>query len=686
MIPNLPQKQSVGQLPVGGTPMKRLVVISGSEATRRELIAQLEDLFDHRVQIESYATDNGIHHKIGHALVLLTSALIREEVKDCLEDSCEVMIAKRTLNFAHLDKLYALAEGSSLLIVNDLKETADAVVELLKKIGFTNYHYQSFYPGCSSAGLIYDFLITPGELEYSPNNAHNIIDIGPRILDITTIIEVVESLQMLSQEVDEKIHLISAKYLSKIISLGKELHLRHENLKMLNDFLVRMINSVNDGILSYDRTGRILLINQIAAKVLGMVEGANLFEEARQQSKKMYAFLREETLENYILHLDGAAFMFSKIRIESSDSCLLTLKNVREHINMENSLKKELKRQGYRAKYTFNDLIHKSQLMKDLIAKARKLAESEFSIMIYGESGTGKEILASAIHNASNRHSGPFLAVNFSALPDELIESELFGYEEGAFTGAKRGGKTGLFELANQGTLLLDEIGDTSAKIQSRLLRVLQEKEVLKVGGTQNIPVDVRVVAATNKDLYAMVKKGLFREDLYYRLKKLYIHIPPLRQRREDILPIFNHFLIQKNGFDLKLTADARHLLNDYDWPGNVRELESSVEYILAVRDGDLIDRSSLSEDLLQTQPASLESQDRLVLFVLNAIHAHNQNHVLIGRKKLAELSVDARFSLSEQQMRKVLEDLASRGLVQMGRGKVGLKLTALGSSSIDLT
>ena len=398
----------------------------------------------------------------------------------------------------------------------------------------------------------------------------------------------------------------------------------------------------------------------------------------------MYAFLQEETLENYILHLDGAAFMFSKIRIESSDSCLLTLKNVREHINMENSLKKELKRQGYRAKYTFNNLIHKSQLMKELIAKARKLAESEFNIMIYGESGTGKEILASAIHNASNRHSGPFLAVNFSALPDELIESELFGYEEGAFTGAKRGGKTGLFELANQGTLLLDEIGDTSAKIQSRLLRVLQEKEVLKVGGTQNIPVDVRVVAATNKDLYAMVKKGLFREDLYYRLKKLYIHIPPLRERREDILPIFNHFLIQKNGFDLKLTADARHLLNDYDWPGNVRELESSVEYILAVRDGDLIDRSSLSEDLLQTQPASLESQNRLVLFVLNAIRAHNQNHVLIGRKKLAELSVDARFTLSEQQMRKVLEDLASRGLVQMGRGKVGLKLTALGSSSIN--
>ena len=348
---------------------------------------------------------------------------------------------------------------------------------------------------------------------------------------------------------------------------------------------------------------------------------------------------------------------------------------------MENTLRKELKRQGYKAKYSFDDLVHKSQAMKDLLQKARKLAESEFNIMIYGESGTGKELLASAIHSASARKDGPFLAVNFSALPDELIESELFGYEEGAFTGAKKGGKVGLFELANQGTLFLDEIGDISPKIQSRLLRVLQEKEVLKVGGSKNIPVDVRVVAATNKNLADMVRKGSFREDLYYRLKKLYIHIPALRERREDILPLFNHFLIQKNGFDLKLTPDARHLLQDYDWPGNVRELESSVEYILAVREGDLIDRSVLSEDLLQAQPLVEESQDRLTAFVLKAIQGHNESRLLLGRKRLSELSMEARFNLSEQQMRKVLDRLVAKGLVSMKRGKIGLRLTPLGRS-----
>jgi transcriptional regulator with PAS, ATPase and Fis domain len=664
--------------------MKRLVMISGSEATRIKLLSQLEDLFDRTVQIDSYATDNGIQDRISHALVVLTSPLILDECKHCFDDTCDVLVARRTLDFAYLDKLYALPENSSLLIVNDVKETAFEVIELLKKIGFTQYRYQAYYPGCASDQLAYDYIITPGESALIPAGARNVIDIGSRILDITTIMDIVQSLAVLSVEIQEKIHLISAKYMSKIISLGKELHIKHENLKAMNEFLVRMINSVNDGILSFDATGRIRLINSIAAKLLNLGEGLNIFANTKVNQKKLHAFLREEALDNYLLQMDGSTYVFSKMYNEADDSYLVTIKNVRERINMENSLKKELKKQGYKAKYSFNDLVHKSQVMKDLLQKARKLAESEFNIMIYGESGTGKELLASAIHDASRRKDGPFLAVNFSALPDELIESELFGYEEGAFTGARKGGRVGLFELANQGTLFLDEIGDISPKIQSRLLRVLQEKEVLKVGGSKNIPVDVRVVAATNKNLLEMVRKGTFREDLYYRLKKLYIHIPSLRDRREDILPLFYHFLIQKNGFDLKLTEDARTLLNKYDWPGNVRELESSVEYILAVREGDVIDRSVLSEDLLQAERRPLEAPDNLTGFILRAIHRANESHVLIGRKKLADLSVEARISLTEQQMRRVLDGLAERGLVQMHRGKVGLRLTPLGAAHME--
>jgi len=240
-----------------------------------------------------------------------------------------------------------------------------------------------------------------------------------------------------------------------------------------------------------------------------------------------------------------------------------------------------------------------------------------------------------------------------------------------------------LFELANQGTLFLDEIGDISPKIQSRLLRVLQEKEVLKVGGTKNIPVDVRVVAATNKNLFEMVKKGQFREDLYYRLKKLSVKIPPLRERSEDILPLFHHFLIQKNGFEMKLTDEARTLLNNYEWPGNVRELESNVEYILAVCDGNAIDSSNLSEDLFKEMPVVQDPEDAMVLFLLKSIREFNRAKVVIGRKRLSELSWESSYKLSEDQVRRVLGGLSEKGLVKMSRGRVGLSLTDAGMNRI---
>ena len=555
--------------------MKRLVVISGSEATRIELDRQLRDLLGDRVEVDSFALDgSGPRPVRGGPVVLLTSPLIEAEAQPYLDPTCKVLIAKRTLNFAHLDKLYAMPTGSSLLVVNDARETADEVIELLRRIGFDRHRFTAYYPGAALPVRTFDFVITPGEAALIPMRHERVIDIGTRILDIASIIEITQALEIVDARSDEQVHLISAKYMRKIISLGQELHAKHAHVQALNGMVLQVINSVDDGILAYDGSGRVVLINRIAAGLLGgLEEGADLLAETRRRDRGLHAFLKAEGQESHILQREDASWLVGRLPGAGDRPNLLTFKNIRERINMENRLRSELKKQGYRAKYTFGDLVHRSQVMTDLIARGRKLAESESSLLLYGESGTGKELFASAVHNASARRDGPFLAVNFSALPDDLIESELFGYEEGAFTGAKRGGKVGLFELATQGTLFLDEIGDISPKIQSRLLRVLQEKEVMKVGGTKNIPVDVRVVAATNKDLAAMVKAGTFREDLYYRLKKLYLNLPPLRARREDILPLFHHFLVRKRGAGLELGEDARALLCAYDWPGNVREL-----------------------------------------------------------------------------------------------------------------
>jgi len=215
---------------------------------------------------------------------------------------------------------------------------------------------------------------------------------------------------------------------------------------------------------------------------------------------------------------------------------------------------------------------------------ARKVAKSDSSVLITGESGTGKELIARAIHRNSARHNGPMVIINCGAIPSELLESELFGHEKGAFTGAHRS-RTGRFEIADKGTIFLDEIGDMSPDLQVKLLRAIQEHKFERVGGSQTIAVDIRVISATNKDLDAAIKNGGFREDLYYRLNVIPIHILPLRERREDIFPLIEYFqnnLVNRTGdYQIKRFSDqARQILTHYDWPGNIRELENMVERI----------------------------------------------------------------------------------------------------------
>ena len=231
------------------------------------------------------------------------------------------------------------------------------------------------------------------------------------------------------------------------------------------------------------------------------------------------------------------------------------------------------------AKYTFEDIMGNSETMKFSIEQAKQAAETRATVLLRGESGTGKELFAHAIHNASDRKYNQFVRVNCAALSESLLESELFGYEEGAFTGARRGGKKGLFEEANGGTIFLDEIGELKPSTQAKLLRVLQEKEVLRVGGTKSIPIDVRVIAATNVYLEKAIQEKRFREDLYYRLNVLPIHIPPLRMRKEDLVDLARHLIKKFNqeyGRSVEeIDLEAIQTLHQYSWPGNVRELEN---------------------------------------------------------------------------------------------------------------
>ncbi|MBU8906063.1 sigma-54 interaction domain-containing protein [Desertibacillus haloalkaliphilus] len=248
--------------------------------------------------------------------------------------------------------------------------------------------------------------------------------------------------------------------------------------------------------------------------------------------------------------------------------------------------------------YTFGDIIEGSPSMAHTKELAARIAASHSTVLITGESGTGKELFAQAIHQLSARKKQPFVAVNCAAIPDELFESEVFGYESGAFSGAKKGGKPGKIELAQHGTLFLDEISELPYQAQGKLLRVLQEREVERLGGVGSKYVDIRIVAATNRDLHTLVQEGEFRQDLFYRLYVFELRIPPLRQRREDILPLCDHFIESFNKQIGKqvttLSEDMKERIVNYDWPGNVRELKAFIERGMNIVEGDTLTAESL--------------------------------------------------------------------------------------------
>lgn len=251
---------------------------------------------------------------------------------------------------------------------------------------------------------------------------------------------------------------------------------------------------------------------------------------------------------------------------------------------------------------THKDIVTRSPLMKELLRTAEQVARVDCTVLLLGESGTGKELLAKLIHEQSRR-SGPMIKVNCGAIPENLLESELFGYEHGAFTGAKKEGNAGKFELADTGTIFLDEIGDIPLHLQVKLLRVLQDKEIMRIGGGKAKKIDTRVIAATNRDLYKMVLEGSFREDLYYRLNVIPLKIPPLRERREDIMPLIYFFKKKfEEKYKLKRECSSKvvRIFMSYDWPGNVRELENVIEriYVISAPD-ELITSEMLIRDYL---------------------------------------------------------------------------------------
>jgi len=352
-----------------------------------------------------------------------------------------------------------------------------------------------------------------------------------------------------------------------------------------------------EGIVAVDSEGRISLINAAATRLAGLNEGVlgRPADEVFPQLRLGKILALGRAVLGEIETFAGQQVAVNVVPIvvqEQSMGAVATIQPVAAIQELEGKIRRKMHRRGHIARFTFNDVLCESPAMRQTVALARECSQVDSNVLIVGETGTGKEVFAQSIHNASRRAQGPFVAVNCAALPENLLESELFGYVEGAFTGAARGGKMGLFEQAHRGTIFLDEVSEISPKLQGRLLRVLQEREIMRLGDDRVIPVDVRVIAATNRDLFRLIETGEFRPDLYYRLDILKVAIPPLRERREDVLPLLEHFLrlncLRHSRPPKILADDAKAVLVAYAWPGNVRELRNLAERlaVLGGREG----------------------------------------------------------------------------------------------------
>lgn len=353
--------------------------------------------------------------------------------------------------------------------------------------------------------------------------------------------------------------------------------------------LETILEFTNEGIIVTDQKGVIKVFNKRAEEIVGVekqdVIGKNV-KGTIENTRLDKIIIKGSNELNQIQIVNNKKLLTNRVAIKLQDEiigALATFKTIGEIREAEHSIRRTLYKKGFIAKYQFEDIIGTSSEMEKVITKAKVYANSDSTILLQGESGTGKELFAQSIHNHSSRYNEPFVAINCAAIPPNLLESELFGYEEGAFTGAKKGGKYGVFELANNGTVFLDEIGEMPIELQARLLRVLEEKEIFRLGDDKVINVDVRIIAATNKDLLHMVKEGTFREDLYYRVNVLELAIPPLRDRKEDIpllLELYiNKFTSKINKDDMEYILQNENLVN-YKWPGNVREIRNIAERI----------------------------------------------------------------------------------------------------------
>lgn len=662
--------------------MKTIAVVTDG-ISRLELFLNknIENIFKDKVTIKNYYLNSMKKNQIIEGDVVLVMIDERAvQIKSYVDDVKKIIKINRSIKQNEVYKLFALPEGIEVLVVNDNEQTILETVSSLYDMGINHLNFIQYDPKKDYRHI--KVAVTPGEANLVPSYIEEVIDLGHRCIDSSTFLQIIAKLNIDDREVTERL----IKYSDTVISSYSGVNTKFKELTMRNEELNSIINLSSVGMAMVSNKEEIVICNQSVKRILDIdnnIIGKKVKDIENKDLKMIFSLSKAN---DEVIKFKNKYINVNRHNIESFGKitgAYFCIQEVTYIKKLEQNLSKKLRDKGQVARYHFDDIKTKSAELEQSKELAKKIAKSDYTVLITGESGTGKELMAQSIHNDSLRFNQPFIAINCAAMPENLLESELFGYEEGAFTGALKGGKKGLFEQAHNGTIFLDEIGDMPMYLQTKLLRVIQENQVMRVGGENVIDIDVRIIAATNRDLLEMIKKEKFRADLYYRINVLHINIPPLRDRKEDITAMLMYFMNKK----INISNEVSKILNNYSWPGNIRELKNTAMYIdtMCMEDEAKIcdlphniisNRKEYSQEIKILQDkASIEKAKK----IMQIINEENKLNKSIGRSGIVSKLNEEDDFITEGEVRRILSIFKELDLVTSEVGRKGSKLSEKG-------
>lgn len=668
--------------------MKKIAIISNIPTTADNHRAVLSNIFSN-VSISVITIYESYGNRIDADAALVTAMDIVPYAQKYLNPGTVIVQSEYTLLKEQLEKIKELEMHGDITVVHENRRATVTRLTLLKRHGISSDRLHIWYPGMKEEllkGQIVSFSSVAIPAGITPD-----LSIHGRMLSVTTVFELALGLGIQNITSQKAFREYSRQVCTNFRPSIDDLPIGDFNAMIDNE-------TPKKGIVAFTQTLIIFYCDEYVSSLAGnTVEnliGKHLFEA--------FPFLRACKIhsgdqdQEQIVKYSGETYAvkLNLVLQNGRETGYLYISDYWVEEQRQVQLRRQVSGNKLKAKYSFKDIIGTSHAITECKDIAYRMANSNSNVLITGDTGVGKELFAQSIHNASERRNQPFVAVNCGAIVESLLESELFGYEKGAFTGASKNGKQGLFELAHKGTLFLDEIGEMPMHLQVRLLRVLQEKEIVRVGGNQVIMVDVRVIAATNKDIPSMIERREFRSDLFYRLNVLPLYIPPLSSRKEDILPLCEYFQ-RELGVHFKFSEEAKKRILNYSFLGNVRELHNCVEYLanLGINEVNVQDLPSYvcsSRKEWNEENTKRIFDDRLLEAksvlpdgtkgnILKVIYEINRIGVGAGRRSIHKGLLNSGMMISEAAIRTKLKELEEENLVTIEQGRGGVHLTDLG-------